>query len=79
MAELHELTALEQWQHLQRGDVSPLELTEHYLARIERLNPELGAFATVTPEAARERALHVETEVPKTRSEERRVGKECPV
>lgn len=66
MAELHELTALEQWQHLQRGDVSPLELTEHYLGRIEKLNPELGAFATITAEQAQARALHVETHVPKT-------------
>ena len=56
MFELHHLTALEQLEWLRRGEVSPRELTEHYLARIERLDPELGAFATVTPERARERA-----------------------
>jgi amidase len=66
MAELHDLTALEQWQALQKGEFSPLDLTEHYLARIERLNPELGAFVTVTPDAARARAAAVETEVPRT-------------
>ncbi|KQQ04009.1 MULTISPECIES: amidase [unclassified Rathayibacter] len=56
MFELHHLSAQEQWDWLQRGEVTPLELTEHYLARIERLNGELGAFTTVTAEAARERA-----------------------
>ena len=66
MTSLHDHTALELHQMLQRGDVSPVELTEHYLARIERLNPEVGAFATVTREAALERAGHVAAEVPKT-------------
>jgi amidase len=54
--ELHHLTALEQLDWLRRGEVSPRELTEHYLARIERLDAELGAFVTVTPQRARERA-----------------------
>jgi amidase len=66
MADLFELTALEQWRSLQRGDISPTDLTEHYLARIDRLNPGLGAFVTVTAEAALARARHVETAVPKT-------------
>jgi amidase len=66
MADLFELTALEQWRSLQRGDISPTDLTEHYLARIDRLNPTLGAFATVTAEAALARARQVETRVPKT-------------
>lgn len=66
MTSLHDRTALELHQMLQRGDVSPVELTEHYLARVDRLNPEVGAFATVTPEAAVARARHVMAEVPKT-------------
>ena len=32
--------------------VSPLELTEAYLARIERLNPRINAYVTVTAERA---------------------------
>lgn len=56
MFELHHLSAQEQWDWLQRGEVTPLELTEHYLARIERWNGGLGAFTTVTADAARERA-----------------------
>ncbi len=66
MAELHDLTALEQWQALQLGDVRPTELTEHYLARIEALNPSLGAFVTVTADAALERARYVESHEPRT-------------
>ncbi|GAA1059607.1 amidase [Agromyces bracchium] len=54
--DLHEYTALELHQLLQRGEVTPLEATEHYLGRIERLDHEVGAFALVTPDAARERA-----------------------
>ncbi len=66
MAELHDLTALDQWQALHRGEFSPLELTEHYLARIERLNPELGAFVTVTADAARNRAAALQESGPGT-------------
>jgi amidase len=57
--ELHHLTANEQLDWLRRGEVTPLELTEHYLARIERLDPGLGAFAEVTPDLARARAAAV--------------------
>ena len=66
MADLHELTALELWQELQTGRVSPRELASHYLDRIERLNPQLGAFVTVTREAALRRADEVAENVPRT-------------
>jgi amidase len=56
MFELHHLTAQEQWDWLQRGEVTPTELTEHYLERIARLDRDLGAFVTVTADAAIERA-----------------------
>ncbi|MEP6842261.1 MAG: amidase, partial [Pseudolysinimonas sp.] len=59
MAELHDLTALEQLERLRRGEVAATELVEHYLERIERLDsgPDgLGAFVEVTADAARERA-----------------------
>ena len=67
MTELHELTALEQWQGLQKGEIGVVELTEHYLARIERLNPTLGAFVTVTDDAARARAAEVAAQPPARR------------
>jgi amidase len=62
MFELHHLTAQEQWDWLQRGDVTAVELAEHYLARIERLNPELGAFTTVTADRALQRAEKLQGE-----------------
>ncbi|WP_291044825.1 amidase [Herbiconiux sp.] len=58
--EIHDLSALEQYRLLQRGDLGVLEVTDHYLARIERLDGELGAFHTVTAERARERARALE-------------------
>lgn len=66
MAHPHELTALEQWQALQGGELGAVELTEHYLARIDALNPALGAFVTVTADAALARARQVESQVPRT-------------
>lgn len=64
--ELHHLTAQEQWDWLQRGEITPSELAAHYLARIARLNPELGAFTTVTADAALLRAREVESAVPRS-------------
>jgi amidase len=55
VAELHDLTALEQGALVRRREVSPLELTEHYLERADRLD-SVGAVVTLTPELARERA-----------------------
>lgn len=66
MFELHHLSAQEQWDWLQRGEISSAELVEHYLERIERLNPALGAFVTVTADAARSRAATLSDSVPKT-------------
>jgi amidase len=61
MFELHHLSAQEQADWLRRGDVSPTELVSHYLERIARVNPALGAFTTVTPDAALDRAAFVES------------------
>lgn len=56
MFELHHLSAHEQWDWLRRGEVSPRELTTHYLERIARLDGDVGAFVTVTGDEALERA-----------------------
>jgi amidase len=50
--QLHDLTALEQAAAVRAGEVTPTELVEHSLARIEALDAGLGAFITVTPERA---------------------------
>ena len=66
MSDLHDETSLDLWLALQRSEVSPSELTAHYLGRIERLDAALGAFVTVTPERALERARQVEENVQRT-------------
>jgi len=48
---------------LREGELSPLELVEETLARIERLNPKLNAYITVTGDAAREQARQAEKEI----------------
>ena len=53
--------ALEQAAMLRRGDVSPVELVELYLARIEALNPTINAYVTVASEFAREHARQAES------------------
>lgn len=58
MPRLHDLSLVAQTQALRAGDLSPTDLAEHYLDRIERLD-DLGAFAEVTASAARERAAHL--------------------
>ena len=47
------------------GSLSPVELAQECLARIERLNPALNAFITVTPELALESARRGEAEIKK--------------
>lgn len=60
MTELHDLTALELVVALRRGEVGPVDAVAHYLDRIDRLDGGLGAFVTVTPEAALARARALE-------------------
>jgi len=63
MPELHDLSAVDQASAIRRRDVSPVELAAHYLSRIERLADTVGAFVTVTSEAALERAMVAERAV----------------
>lgn len=60
MAQPHELTALEQFRLLKSGELGVVELTEHYLERIGRLNPIVGAFSIVTEPAALQRAARLQ-------------------
>jgi amidase len=60
VAELHELTAVQQAQAVRDGQASPVELVEHYLARIESLDERIGAFVTVTADSALDAARAAE-------------------
>jgi amidase len=64
VSELHDLSALEQGAAIKAGDVSSLELVEHYLERVGRLSEPLGAFVTVTAERARAAAASVTADGP---------------
>jgi aspartyl-tRNA(Asn)/glutamyl-tRNA(Gln) amidotransferase subunit A len=52
MADLTDLSITEAVQALRRGDFSSRELTSAFLARIDRLEPRLHAFITLTPDLA---------------------------
>jgi len=58
--ELAYTPALEQAALVRRGDVSPTELVEHTLERIEELNPQLDAFLTIAGDQARAAAREAE-------------------
>jgi len=62
VAELHDLTALEQAGAVRARDVSSLELTDYYLARMDKLSDTVGAFITVTADLAREQARALDDE-----------------
>src|SRR5215475_13639143 len=53
---MHDLSALDQAAAIRAGDLSPVDLVSHYLERIERLDPALGAFVTVTADRALDQA-----------------------
>ena len=59
-AELHDLTIEDAVSAIAARQLSPVELTDHLLARIERLDPALGCFITVTAEQARAAAQEAE-------------------
>ncbi|WP_338071169.1 amidase [Actinomadura bangladeshensis] len=63
MTQTHDLSATRMAAAVRARDLSPVELTDHYLDRIERLNAQVGAYVTVTAERAREEARRAEKAV----------------
>ncbi len=61
------MTALELAASIADGQLSPVEVTDHYLDRIDRLNAQTGAFYTVTAELAKEQAAAAEELVGESR------------
>src|SRR5712692_3292308 len=59
---------------LRKKQLSPVELVEAVLARIERLNPALNAYLTVTAERARAQARQAEKELCGSRAQRRDRG-----
>jgi aspartyl-tRNA(Asn)/glutamyl-tRNA(Gln) amidotransferase subunit A len=63
VSELHELGIADLAPLLEQRQLSPIELTNHYLERIERLDGQLNSYLRVMPEAAREAARQAEKEI----------------
>ena len=57
------LSVSELGQQIKAGKLSPVELTEAYLARSEKYGPKLNAYATLTPDLARKQAKAAEAEI----------------
>ena len=64
------MTVLELAASIAGGQLSPVQITDHYLDRIGRLSEQVGAFYTVTADLAREQAAAAE----KLAAENRRAG-----
>jgi amidase len=63
VTQIHDLTVLELAAAVRGRELSPVEITAHYLDRIEALNSHVGAFYTVTADAARDQAADAEKAV----------------
>jgi aspartyl-tRNA(Asn)/glutamyl-tRNA(Gln) amidotransferase subunit A len=59
----YELTLAEAAEKIKTKELSPVELTESALARIESVEPKITAFATVTVDLARKAAAQAEQEI----------------
>ncbi len=62
-SELCELTIVELGEKIAAKDVSPLEVTDAHLERIDALNPTLNAFITIAHDRAREEAKEATEEI----------------
>ncbi len=63
MPELTFLSAVSMADQIRRGELSPVDLVDAHLARIEELNPKLNAFVQVDVKGARQQARLAETAV----------------
>ena len=68
------MTVIELAGAIRTGELSPVEITDHYLDRIDRLNAQTGAFYTVTADLAKEQAAAAE----QAAANSRRTGETLP-
>ena len=61
--ELYELPLIEVAEKIRSREVSPVEVTQSSLARLEEVEPALTAFVTTTPEVALDQAKTAEKEI----------------
>ena len=67
MTDIHDLTVTELAAAIGRKELSPVQITAHYLDRTDRLNADVGAFFTVTAELATSQAAEAEKAVTQAR------------
>jgi amidase len=67
VTDIHDLTVTQLAAAIRTGELSPVQITDHYLERTDRLNETVGAFYTVTHDLAREQADQAEKAVTKYR------------
>src|SRR5882757_7284971 len=67
VTDIHDLTVTELAAAIRRGDLSPVQVTAHYLERTERMNADVGAFFTVTADLAEAQAADTEKAVAQAR------------
>ena len=60
MSDLTFLSAVEMARQIREKKLSPVELAEAHLAKIDKLNPRLNAFVQMDPERVRQEARHAE-------------------
>ncbi|MCO5974191.1 amidase [Actinoallomurus soli] len=63
MTHIHHLSVREQAAAIRGGELSPVDIAEHYLDRIDRLSDRVGAYVTVTDDLARDQAKTAERAV----------------
>lgn len=63
MTSLHDLSALEQAAAIRSGEITAVEITQHYLDRARRLSDTVGAFVIHTPELALDQARAADAQV----------------
>jgi len=68
------LSASDMAEHIRKRDISPVELAETHLAKIERLNPKLNAFVHVDSTRVRLEALAAESAVSQRKTSGRPLG-----
>ncbi|HZQ69148.1 MAG TPA: amidase [Terriglobales bacterium] len=63
MSELHDLPAVAIAELIRTRKISPFEVVQHHLQRIERLNPRLNAYVELDQDGALTQARHAEVAV----------------
>jgi amidase len=74
ISELTFLSAVAMAERIRKRDISPVELAEAHLAKIERLNPKLNAYVHTDPTRVRLEALAAESAVSQRKSSGRALG-----